>query len=111
MRCSPSAPAIDRVVELARVPSDWRLAHAAFGDVRQITRVAEGRSGTIDPCLKSLLYLAENTAKVICNASSEPAPFDHDAGWWVVPCFENFLATVAVAVATKGGLELFFGDH
>ena len=54
--------------------------------------------------------VAENTAKVIYNASNEPAPFDHDAGWWVVPCFEHFLATVAEASATNGGLQLLFGD-
>lgn len=110
VRYSPSAPAIDRIVGLARVPSDWRLAHAAFSDVRNMTLVAEGRGISIDPRLKSLLYVTENTAKVIYNASNEPAPFDHDAGWWVVPCFEHFLATVAVAAATNGGLQLLFGD-
>ena len=110
MRYSPTAPVIDRLVELARVSSDWRLAHAAFGDVRKMTLVAEGRGGSIHPRLKNLLYVAENTAKVIYNASNEPAPFDHDAGWWVVPCFEHFLATVAEAAATNGGHQLLFGD-
>lgn len=110
VRYSPSAPAIDRVVELATVPSDWRLAHGAFGDVRKVTLAAEERLSSIDPRFKSLLYVAENAAKVIYNASNEPAPFDHDAGWWVVPCFEHFLATVADGATTKDGLQLLFGD-
>lgn len=109
-RYSASEPAIDRVVELASIPSDWRLAHDAFRDLRELTLVAEGQRGSIDPRLASLLYVAENTAKVIYNASGEPAPFDHDAGWWVVSCFAHFLATVAMPEATKAGLKLLFGE-
>lgn len=48
VRYSPSAPAVDRVVELAKVPSDWRFAHAAFSDVRKMTLLAEGRGGSMD---------------------------------------------------------------
>ena len=110
MRHSASAPAIDRVAELAGIPSDWRLAHDAFGDVRDLTLMAERQGGSIDPRLASLLQVAENTAKVIYNASSEPAPFDHDAGWRVVCCFERFLAIVAMPEVTRRGLELLFGE-
>jgi hypothetical protein len=31
-----------------------------------------------------LLYLAENVAKVTYNASGSRAPFDHNAGWWIL---------------------------
>lgn len=72
--------------------------------------MAEGRGGSFDPHLKSFLYVAENTVKAIYNASNEPAPFDHDAGRRVVPCFEHFLAPVAMAAVTKGGLQLLFGE-
>jgi hypothetical protein len=110
MQYSPSLPAIDRVVELAKAPSDWRLAHAAFNEVRRMTLVAEARDSAIDPGLKSLLFVAETTAKVIYNASGEPAPFDANAGWQLVPCVEHFLATIAVPAATEGGVQLIFAQ-
>ncbi len=110
MRRSPSVPAIAHVAALARVPADWRLAHAAFSDVRKVTLVAERRDEAFEPCLKSLLYVAENTAKVIYNASNASALFDHDAGWWMVPCFKHFLATVAEPEVTDAGVRLLFAS-
>jgi hypothetical protein len=31
----------------------------------------------------NLLFVAENTAKTIYNASGERAPFDDDSPWWL----------------------------
>ena len=75
-----------------------------------MTLVAEARDSAIDPALKRLLFVAENTAKVIYNASGEPAPFDADAGWELVPCVEHFLATISVPAATAGGIQLIFAQ-
>jgi len=108
MRYGPSVPTIERVAALADAPSDWRFAHAAFSDVRAITLAAERAGASGDPLLKSMLYVAENTAKVIYNASGGPAPFDHDAGWWLVPCFEKFLQAVARPEVADDGHRLLF---
>jgi len=42
----------------------------------------------------AILFIAENAAKVIYNASvvldhNNPAPFDHDSGWWLVSTFRH----------------------
>jgi len=73
----PKTPEIDSVLEIARDPARWRAAHAAFTAVRALTLEAK------DPLVEAVLHLAENVAKVTYNASGGPAPFDHDAGWWV----------------------------
>lgn len=85
-----SLPAVDDVAAVARDPSRWPRAHAAFAAVRQLLLAAE-RDPAADPARISLLHLAENTAKVAYNASrptppysaAHPAPFDEDAGWWI----------------------------
>lgn len=82
-RLIPSVSEIDAVYEIALTPSRWHEAHAAFSAVRGLTLEAE-RSKSTDPIYKGVLYIAENTAKVIFNASGKPAPFDHDSGWWLV---------------------------
>lgn len=110
MQYGPSVPSIEHVAALADVPSDWRFAYAAFSDVRAITLAAEQAGASVDPLLKCMLYVAENTAKVIFNASGEPAPFDHDAGWWLVPCFEKFLQAVARPEAADDGRRLLFAS-
>ena len=78
-----SVPEINKIYELALDRSRWREAHAAFWPVRTLTLKAEENKAT-DPLYKAILYVTENTAKVIYNASGRPAPFDHDAGWWLV---------------------------
>lgn len=85
-----SLPAVDDVAAIARDPSRWPRAHAAFAVVRQLLLVAE-RDPAADRARIALLYLAENTAKVAYNASrpappydaGHPAPFDEDTGWWI----------------------------
>ena len=73
-------PAVENVLMIAWDDARWPEAHNAFQAVRQLTLAAErNRSGS--PLYNGLLYLAENTAKVTYNASGEPAPFDHHAGW------------------------------
>ena len=79
---------VEDVIELATDPERWKLAHGAFSDVRQLTIDAErGPIGKLDHCL---LYVAENTAKVIYNASGSSAPFDRDSGAWLVRCAKEF---------------------
>ena len=54
---------IEHVIELASAPEEWKRAHDAFSGVRQLTLDAEQQP--IENRDHYLLYVAENTAKVI----------------------------------------------
>ncbi|KAA5541908.1 hypothetical protein FYK55_17075 [Roseiconus nitratireducens] len=79
---------IQYVIDLASDPKKWKLAHDAFSRVRKLTLAAERRP--IEKLDHYLLYVAENTAKVIYNASGSSAPFDRDPGAWLVRCAKEF---------------------
>ena len=79
----PSVSEIDVVHKIAQDQNRWQEAHEVFRAVRMLTLRAE-RSKNKDTICTGMLYLAENAAKVTYNASGEAAPFDHDAGWWLV---------------------------
>ena len=81
---SNEVPPVEHVAELGRSPGRWHEARKAFGNVRALTLDQERKP--TDPFYLALLHLAENTAKVIYNASAAPLPFDADAGWWVASC-------------------------
>lgn len=84
---------VSHVLEIADEPSRWRDGHKAFSAVRALTldseRTRKGRDA-----IGALLHLAENAAKVVYNASGAPAPFDHDAGWWIAPCLRAVVRAV-----------------
>ena len=73
---------VEEVLRIAKEPERWKEAHDAFSAVRKLTLKSERKVG--DSIYARILYLAENVAKVIYNASGEPAPFDHDSGYWIV---------------------------
>ncbi len=73
----PKTSEIERVLEIARDPPRWGVAHDAINAVRALTANAK------DPLVEAVLHLAENVAKVTYNASGGPAPYDRDAGWRV----------------------------
>ena len=101
-QCLPLIPPVvefEKVRSLAFDPVQWKDAHAAFYAVRQLTLQAE-KASTPEPIYHVLLYLVENTAKVIYNASGESAPFDNSAGPWVVRCARD-----VVDKAAEPGLE------
>lgn len=74
-------PAVDAVASLARNPSRWREGHDHFSAVRALTLVEEKRR--TNDVYYSLLFVAENTAKTIYNATPTMAPFDEDSPWWL----------------------------
>jgi hypothetical protein len=77
-----------QVADLASNRKHWSRAHDAFSAVRKLTLAAERKPpGKLSHCL---LYVAENAAKVIYNASGSPAPFDADSGDWLVRCARDF---------------------
>jgi hypothetical protein len=79
---------VQAVVAIARDPRRWRDAHAAFSAVRDLT-LAEERSHAGGAVYESVLFVAENAAKVVYNASGELAPFDYDCGYWLVGCLRH----------------------
>ena len=83
---------IQDVIAFARTPSEWaettskdkgKKAHNFFDSVRLLT-LDEERKDSKDDKFYNLLLLAENVAKVTYNAYGYSAPFDHDAGWWII---------------------------
>ena len=85
----PKVPeAIAHVLDLSAEAAKWELAHDAFSAVRQLTLAAERRP--IEKRDHLLLYVAENTAKVIYNAFGASAPFDRDSGAWLVRCAKEY---------------------
>ena len=96
------APDIQNVITFARTPEEWANstsrekrsnAHDFFNAVRQIT-LEEDRKDNADQVYRNVLLLAENVAKVTYNAYGYHAPFDHDAGWWVVSILKNVVDLV-----------------
>jgi hypothetical protein len=103
---SPSVPAVNNVAALAQDENSWPLAHAAFSSVRAVTLIEEKSPGSLDPRSALLLVVAENTAKVIYNASQAVAPFDHDAGWWLAECFADFIAATQEPEVRSSGTRV-----
>lgn len=79
---------VQNVIQLLSEPKKWKRAHDAYSSVRRLTLAAERKP--IEKLDHYLLYVAENTAKVIYNASGSSAPFDEDSGAWLVRCAKEF---------------------
>ena len=84
-------PAVRVVAVAARKPEWWPQAHGAFSLVRRLT-LAEDKSHVGGAMYGAMLLVAENTAKVVYNASGEPAPFDADCGAALVSCLRHLTA-------------------
>ena len=90
--CCPPIAAVDVVMTIGSNAGRWREAHRAFQDVRGLTLLEERKP--TNRAYGSLLFVAENTAKTIFNASGEPAPFDEDAPWWLASNVLHLARTV-----------------
>jgi hypothetical protein len=90
--CCTAVPTIPTPIRdillIAADPGRWPEAHDAFSHVRSLT-LAHVPTNNDTRIYGALLYVAENAAKVIYNASGRPAPFDHDAGYWLVGCADT----------------------
>lgn len=90
--CSAVANPPQAVQAVARVGrSDWGRGHDAFDAVRQLTLAME----LIEPRPRPdpsylLLFVAENAARMIYNASGTKYPFDDDSGAWLIRAFRQF---------------------
>ena len=60
----------------------WHQAHDLFRRIRQKTLAAEQRKDQLADCQ----YLFEEVcAQTLYNLSGQPAPFDADSPYWIVP--------------------------
>jgi len=77
----PHVREVDEVYWVANDQSYWERARSAFDAVRALSLAKEKPF----PGADLLLKVAEDTAKVIYNCSGSSAPYDHNAGWKLVP--------------------------
>ena len=73
---------LEQLIGMVDDRSRWRGAHNLFQQIRAKTLKAEARK---DKLALHQYYFEEACAKALYNLSGEPAPFDADSPYWVVP--------------------------
>jgi hypothetical protein len=71
-----------KLITLANDKSRRKQAHALFSEIRKKTLAAERRN---DQLALAQYAFEEICAKTLYNITGEPAPFDPDAPFWVLP--------------------------
>src|SRR5882724_817210 len=71
-----------KLIALANDRSRRKEAHALFSEIRQKTLAAEKRN---DEFALAQYAFEEICAKTLYNLTNEPAPFDPDSPFWVLP--------------------------
>ena len=73
---------LDWLLSAAKDRTKWNRAHGVFNQIRSKSLNAVGSgNGTL-----AAQYLFEEVcAKTLYNLSGEPAPFDPDSPYWVIP--------------------------
>ncbi len=84
-RCEDKAT-LRKLIALAEHHSRRREAHALFSEIRQKTLAAEKRK---DEFALAQYAFEEICAKTFYNLTHEPAPFDPDSPFWVLPLALN----------------------
>src|SRR5690606_4815140 len=80
-RCEDKAT-LRKLIALAEDRSRRKEAHALFSEIRQKTLAAETRK---DEFALAQYAFEEICAKTLYNLTHEPAPFDADSPFWVLP--------------------------
>jgi hypothetical protein len=73
---------LGKLVTLANDKARRKQAHALFSEIRQKTLAAEKRN---DQLALAQYNFEEICAKTLYNLTREPAPFDPDSPFWVLP--------------------------
>jgi hypothetical protein len=71
-----------KLITLANDRSRRKEAHALFSEIRRKTLAAEERN---DQLALAQYNFEEICAKTLYNMTYEPAPFDRDSPFWVLP--------------------------
>lgn len=85
---------LDEIVDISLDRSRWRVAHDLFQRIRAKNLKASKRG---DVRLEAQYTFEEVCAKSIYNLSKEPAPFDADCPYWIIPN--------AIGFARKAGIN------
>jgi hypothetical protein len=80
-RCEDNAT-LRKLIALANDRSRRKEAHALFSEIRQKTLAADKRK---DELALAQYAFEEICAKTLYNLTHEPAPFDPDSPFWVLP--------------------------
>ncbi len=89
--CRP-VPEVEALAAALRDPDRWKNGHTLFDAIRQLTLAEEKRP--TDRAYGNLLFVAENVAKTVYNATDPRDPFDEDAVLWVAPCARDMAAAL-----------------
>jgi hypothetical protein len=73
---------LDEIAAISLDSSRWRAAHDLFQRIRAKNLKASKRG---DARLEAQYCFEEVCAKSLYNLSKEPAPFDADAPYWIIP--------------------------
>lgn len=71
-----------KLIALAKETSRPRQARALFNEIRQKTLAAQKRN---DELALAQYFFEEVCAKTLYNISGEPAPYDPDSPFWILP--------------------------
>jgi len=79
------------VIRIGKNKQDWGCGHDAFDAVRVLTLEAQRRKASPKNASYALLFVAENAAAVLYNATVPRDPFDADRGTSFLLCVADFL--------------------
>lgn len=101
---------VEELIESGKNHNQWFQAQSIFSSIRSLTLMEEKKIRQ-DPIYLAVLYLAENTAKVVYNASGGDAPFDDDAIDWIPVCVhELYKSTKSRKLKLELERKLFSGS-
>jgi hypothetical protein len=84
---------LDEIVDVSLDRTRWRSAHDLFQRIRAKNLRACERG---DVRLEAQYRFEEVCAKSLYNLSKEPAPFDVDSPYWIVPNAIGFARTAGI---------------
>lgn len=92
---------MDQIVEISLDRSRWKAAHHLFQRIRDKTLKASKRG---DARLVAQYRFEEVCAKSLYNLSREPAPFDADSPYWIIPNAIGFARMAGISDAEIIGI-------
>jgi hypothetical protein len=85
---------LEELAALVGEPTSWKTAHSLFDRIRTKT-LAAARAN--NPVLQAQYQFEEACAKILYNLSGEPAPFDRDIFFNIVPRAFSLARLVSVS--------------
>lgn len=95
----PATEFLDEIISIGKDQRRFAEAHGAFERLRDRTLRFEALGLAVEAMRpeEHALYIGENAAKVLYNASDPPDPFDKDSGAWLAKCFLGLASSLGGA--------------